>query len=309
MVQIFINTRDKMDNLIKIEQLSRKEILEILELAEKIEKNPERYLRELENKSLATLFFQPSTRTRISSSLAMQKLGGKVVDLYEAKYEIGMGDAESFEDTIKVIGDYVDIICLRHSLEEAPHIAEKITKAKIINCGNGKDQHPTQALLDLYMIWKEFKRLNNLNIAIVGGLKNSRSAHSILIALSTFENNKIKLISPKSLKMPEKYIQIAKNKNIIETEDFEISDEDIVYMCGLPLSDSDDNIRKKYRMSLDKAKELKKHTIILNPLPRIDEIEREVDNLPNAKYFQQSKNGVFVRMAIFIKMLKNQIPS
>src|SRR3989344_3629811 len=181
----------KMKNLITIEQLNRKEIMEILELAKRIENNPQNFKKELEDKSLATLFFQPSTRTRISSSLAMQKLGGKVIDIYETKHETGMSEAESFEDTIKVIGDYVDLICMRHNLEEAPYITEKITKAKIVNCGNGKDQHPSQALLDLYTIWKEFNRLDHLNIAIVGGLLNSRSAHSILIALSFFEDNKI----------------------------------------------------------------------------------------------------------------------
>lgn len=184
-----------MKNLITIEQLSKKDILEILELAKEIEKNPNKFSEELKNKSLATLFFQPSTRTRISSSLAMQRLGGKVVDLYETKYENLMSEAESFGDTIKVIGDYVDLICLRHSLEEAPHIAEKTTETKIVNCGNGRDQHPSQALLDLYIIWKEFKRLDNLNVAIIGGLLNSRSAHSLLVAVSLFENNTVKLIS------------------------------------------------------------------------------------------------------------------
>lgn len=294
-----------MKNLIKIEQLSQEDLLEVIRLANSIEKTPEKYLKELEGQSLAIVFFQSSTRTRISSSLAMQKLGGNIVNIYEAKYEFGMSKAESFEDTIKIIGDYVDLICLRHSSEDAPYTAEKNTKAKIINCGNGKDQHPTQALLDLYTIWKEFKALENLNIAIVGDLKNSRSAHSLLIALSMFENNKIKLISPESLKIPEKYIQISKNeKNIIETDDFEIKSDDVIYMAGLTASESNDHIRKKYQMSLNKAKELKKGAIILNPLPRIDEIEKEVDNLPNARYFEQSKNGIFVRMAVFLLLLK-----
>ena len=292
-----------MKNLIKTEDLSKEEILEILKLAKEIKNNPDNFQDKLKGKSLATLFFQPSTRTRISSSLAMQELGGNVVDLYETKLEQGMSKEESFEDTIKVIGDYVDLICLRHNLEESPFIAEKITNSRIINCGNGKDQHPTQALLDLFTIWEEFGRLDNLNIAIVGGLKNSRSAHSLIVILSLFGNNKIKLISPENLKMPEKYLKLS--KNFEETESFEIVEQDVVYMCGLTSSDAEEEIRKKYQMNGEKLTKLKESAIILNPLPRIDEIKKEVDELPNAKYFQQSKNGVFVRMAIFMKMLKD----
>ncbi len=295
-----------MKNLITIEQLNKEEIIKILELAKEIEDNPQNFLEELKDKSLATLFFQQSTRTRISSSLAMQKLGGKVVDLYEAKHENGMSEAESFEDTLRVIGDYVDLICLRHKSEEAPYIAEKHTKAKIINCGNGNDQHPTQAILDLYTIWKEFKSLGSMNIAIVGGLMNSRSAHSFLVALSLFENNSVRLISPKSLRMPEKYIRQTQNRlKIIETDDLDIKDEDVIYITGLTAKDAEDNIRKKYKINMETLKFIKKEAIILNPLPRIDEISKEIDKLQNARYFQQSKNGLFIRMAIFLRLLKN----
>ncbi len=292
-----------MKNLIKIEDLTKEEIVDILRLAKEIKNNPEKFQDTLKGKSLATLFFQPSTRTRISSSLAMQKLGGNVVDLYETKLEQGMSKEESFEDTIRVLGDYVDLICLRHSLEEVPSNAEKNTNTMIINCGNGKDQHPTQALLDLFTIWEEFGRLDNLNVAIIGGLKNSRSAHSLLVALSIFENNNIKLISPQNLKMPEKYIKSS--KNFEETKNFDISEKDVVYMCGLTSSDAESEIRKNYQMTISRAEQLKKSAIILSPLPRIDEIEKEVDEFPQARYFQQSRNGVFVRMAIFIKILEN----
>jgi aspartate carbamoyltransferase catalytic subunit len=292
-----------MKNLIKVEDLSKEEILEILKLVREIKENPENFQEKLKRKSLATLFFQQSTRTRISSSLAMQKLGGNVVDLYETKLEQGMSKEESFEDTIKIMGDYVDLICLRHDLEESPLIAEKNTNAKIINCGNGKDQHPTQALLDLFTIWEEFGRLDRLNIAIIGGIKNSRSAHSLIIALSLFENNKINLISPQNLKIPKKYLKLS--KSFKETEDFDISEQDVVYMCGLTSSDAEEEIRKKYQMDKEKSVKLKKTAIILNPLPRIDEVKKEVDELPQSRYFEQSKNGVFVRMAIFMKILED----
>lgn len=285
-------------NLIKIEDLSKEDILEILKLAREIKNNPKNFLDKLKGKSLATLFFQPSTRTRISSSLAMQKLGGNVVDLYESKFEKGMTEAESFEDTIKIIGNYVDIICLRHSLEDAPFVAEKNITSKIINCGNGKDEHPTQAILDLFTIWEEFGRLDNLKIAIIGDLKNSRSAHSLLIALSLFENNKIELISPAQLRMPEKYLKNIKTE-FSEKEDFNISDQDITYMAGFPLSkEVSDEKRKEYCLDSSKLKESK--TIIMNPLPRIDEISREVDLMPNARYFEQASKGLFARMAILL---------
>lgn len=292
-----------MKNLIRIEDLKKEKILEILELSKEIKNNPEKFIDKLKGKSLATIFFQPSTRTRISSSLAIQKLGGNAVDIYETKFEQGMEKGESFKDTIRVIGDYVELICLRHGLDDAPFIAEENTNAKIINCGNGKDQHPTQALLDLFTIWEEFGRLDKLNIAMVGDLKNSRSAHSLLIALSFFENNKIRLISPQNLKMPERYF--AFSKNFEEKEEFDVSNEDVIYICGLTSANADENTRKKYCVTRGVLEKLKKEGIILNPLPRIDEISEEVDKFPNVRYFQQSKNGLFVRMAIFIKILSD----
>ncbi|MFH1376738.1 MAG: aspartate carbamoyltransferase [Candidatus Woesearchaeota archaeon] len=293
-----------MNNLIGIEQLNKEEIIELLELTKDIEDNPKKYLKKLEDKSLATLFFQDSTRTRLSSSLAMQKLGGKVIELDKAKFNEEMGEEESFEDIIKVVGDYVDIICLRHSDEKSPNHAGSLTKAKIINCGNGRDQHPTQALLDLYTIWKEFKRLHNLNIVIVGDLKHSRSAHSLFIALSFFEKNKIKLISPNIFKMPKRYFSLIRNEiDINKTEKFELENEDIIYMAGFPIVEKYDNYFL-YDLSIDKVKNLKETSIIMCPLPRIGEIKKEVDALPQARYFQQSKNGIFVRMAIFIKLLE-----
>jgi aspartate carbamoyltransferase catalytic subunit len=295
----------KMKNLLKIEQLSKEEILEIIKLTEQIEDCPEQFSKKLIGKSLATMFFQPSTRTRISFSLAMQKLGGNVVDLYESKYESGMLKKENFGDTIKIMGDYVEVICLRHPFEIAQQIAKKKTSSKIINCGNGNDQHPTQAILDLYTIWKKFKRLSNLKISIIGDLKNSRSAHSLLIALSLFNNNQIKLISPKNLKIPLKYNEFL-NQNTEEKEEFEINNEDIIYMVGFPSGSENKSMQRlKYQINIEKTKSINPNSIILNPLPRIDEITKEIDNLPQATYFEQSKNGPNVRMAILLKMFED----
>jgi aspartate carbamoyltransferase catalytic subunit len=207
----------------------------------------------------------------------------------------GMTKEESFEDTIIVMGNYVDVLCIRHSLKDAPFIAEENTKCKIINCGNGKDEHPTQALVDLYTILNNFNRINNLNISIIGDLKNSRAAHSLVRILSYFDNN-INLISPIQLKMSGEYL---KNINFCEKEEFEITNEDIVYMAGF-VPNNEISLDKRKRYNLELLKISKSEAIIMNPLPRIDEISKDVDCLATAKYFEQSSNGVFVRMAILL---------
>jgi len=296
-----------MVNLLNVESFKKGEILEILNLSKKIEKNPLDYIEVAKGKSLANLFLQESTRTRISFSLAMQKLGGMVVDINKTKSGKEMGtESESFEDTIKVLGGYVDLICLRSPDVNAPIKATESTKSSIINCGNGYDQHPTQALLGIYAIWKDIGRLNNLNVAIVGDLKYSRCAHALLIALSFFENNRITLISPKEFKMPREYIEKMKNKlDIKETEDFILEREDVVYMAGFSIVEKYEKYYL-YDLDLEKAKNLSKKAIILCPLPRITEIKKEVDNLPQARYFEQTRNGLFVRMAILIKILEER---
>lgn len=286
--------------LINIESINKKTIDVIFSIVKSIEENPEKFKKDLESKTLAILFFQPSTRTRIGFSVAMQKLGGNVVNLSETKYSEIMSKGEDFEDTIRVMTDYSDVICLRHFSKEAIYIAEKIVNKPLINCGNGTDQHPTQTLIDLYTIWKEFKRLDNLKIALVGDLKNMRSAHSLIMGLSFYNNNKIKLISPKTLKMPKEYLDKISNQKIkiLESKEFKIDDEDVIYMTGMPAKLAVGVNRKKYQMNEKNLGMLKKSSIILNPLPRIDEITKKVDKFPQAKYFQQSANGLFVRMGI-----------
>jgi len=288
-------------HLLNIESLGRNEIEDILNMAKLIEKNPDKFKNDLDNKVLAILFFQPSTRTRIGFSVAMQKLGGNVVSLFETKKEKNMSEGESLEDTIKIIGDYSDVICLRHYSENSTNIAIKTINKPIINCGNGNGQHPTQTLIDLYTIKKEFNRLDNLKISIIGDLKNMRSAHSLIIGLSLFQGNKIKLVAPDCLKMPKNYLDKIKNSNfkLSNSKYFEINDEDIIYMAGMPITPRiNSKKRNSYQMNASRAAKMKKGSIIMNPLPRIDEIAKDVDESTHAKYFQQSANGLFVRMAI-----------
>ena len=288
-------------NILCVESLKREDIERILDIAKAIEENVDAFKKGLESKTLTILFFEPSTRTRVGFSVAMQKLGGNVVNLFETKHTKTMAEGESLEDTIRVMGDYSDIICLRHPFENSTDIAPKATNKPIINCGNGQDQHPTQTLIDLYTIQKEFNKLDNLKVALVGNLKNMRSAHSLIIGLSLFDSNKIKLIAPGSLKMPKNYLDRIESSKIelSETEYFEISDEDVIYMAGMPVVPIvDSQKRNNYQMNTDRAAKMKKGSIILNPLPRIDEIAKDVDESTHARYFQQSANGLFVRMAI-----------
>ena len=291
-------------NLIRIEQLKREEVLGILKLARNIESETRKYFGILNHKMLGILFFQPSTRTRIGFSVAMQNLGGGVVYLYDTKFTKGMSARESLEDTVRVIGDYCDVLCIRHSIESTLEKVCRSTHVPIINCGNGTDQHPTQALIDLYTIWKEFGRLDNLRLAVIGDLKHMRTAHSLILGLSLFRGNKLKLISPKELRLPDKYLKrVEDSLEISETDMVELRDEDVVYVAGLPPFGKG-NERLRYQIDKRKALQLKEGAIILNPLPRVDEITREVDSLRCARYFEQSKNGLYVRMAILTKILR-----
>lgn len=281
-----------MKDMISINDLSRKKVEEILNLAKEIEDNPEKFADRLKGKSLAIAFFEPSTRTKIGFSLAMQKLGGIITEINENKYKNDMSAPESQEDTLRIVGDYSDILAVRTDSEDL--IKSLNTKAKIINCGNGSDEHPTQTLIDLYTIWKHFGRLGNISIAIVGNLKKMRAAHSLVLGLNKFDI-KPTLISPKSLEMPSKY-GVFTSKEDFQTE------EDVIYMAGFPPEQGIDNM--KYQLNQEKLKSLKENSIIMCPLPRIDEITKDVDDSPKAKYFQQSADGLFVRMATLIKLLE-----
>jgi aspartate carbamoyltransferase catalytic subunit len=287
-----------MKKLIKIKDLSKEEIIKILDLAKDIESEPSKYSDKLKDKVLANVFLEPSTRTRVGFSVAMQKLGGSVVDLLETKFKEGMGSPESFEDTFRVMSDYSDILTLRHPSENL--VNEIQTDNVLINCGNGKDEHPTQTLIDLYAMKKEFGNIENLSIEIVGDLKNMRSAHSLVLALSYFNNIKITLTSPTELKLPEKYLE-NNDLDLSEIENISLSNTDIIYIAGFPPNKlvSEDK-RLSYQLNSSKINQLKESSIILCPLPRVDEISKEVDKIKQAKYFEQSKNGLFVRMAILL---------
>jgi aspartate carbamoyltransferase catalytic subunit len=295
-----------MKNLLSISQLNRKEIENYILLANKFLNNKNQYYK---NKFvIALLFFEESTRTELGFESATYHLGGNVIKLHETKFQKNVASKEeSIEDTIKVIQSYADLLVIRHFDGK---IFEKISpflQKPIINGGNGTDEHPTQALIDLLTIYNLKGKIDNLKIAIIGNLKHMRVAHSLVLALQKFNNIQLKLISPKVLKLPKEYLINFKN-NFKETEKMNLEDSDIIYVTGFPQKTPIGNfsfyVRKHFQINKNILKQLKPNAKILCPLPRIDEITKDVDGTKFAKYFQQSDLGLYMRMAIIYKALQ-----
>ena len=290
-----------MKNLIGIEDFSKSEIDELIEVGKDIIDNKDLYKEKCKGKILATLFFEPSTRTRLSFESAMLSLGGNVIGFSSAE-NTSTSKGETLADTIKVVSCYSDIIAMRHPKEGAPLVAAMNSKVPIINAGDGGHNHPTQTLLDLLTISKEKGRLNDLTIGLCGDLKFGRTVHSLVTAMSLYKNIKFVLISPKELKMPD-YIKTE----ILEKNN--ISKLDILYMTRVQKErflNEEDYIRLKDVYILDKEKmnKAKQDLCVLHPLPRVNEISQEVDDDPRACYFKQVEYGRYMRMAIILKLLK-----
>ena len=302
-----------MKNLVGIEDFSKEEINELIEVSKDIIKNKENYLDKCKGKILATLFFEPSTRTRLSFESAMLSLGGGVLGFSSADSS-STQKGETLADTIKVVSVYSDIIAMRHPKEGAPIVAVNNSNVPIINAGDGGHNHPTQTLLDLLTISQEKGRLDNFTVGLCGDLKFGRTVHSLIIALSRYENIKFVLIAPNELKIPDYLKQdILDKKNIeyIETESLEdnIDKLDILYMTRVQKErflNEEEYIRLKDVYILDKQKleKAKKDLCIMHPLPRVNEISTEIDNDPRACYFRQAEYGKYMRMAIILKLLR-----
>ncbi|KYH31482.1 aspartate carbamoyltransferase catalytic chain [Clostridium tepidiprofundi DSM 19306] len=288
------------------------ELDEIFEFAERIIQNPSEYSHICEGKLLATLFYEPSTRTRLSFEAAMLRLGGKVLGFSQANSS-SAAKGESVADTIRTVECYADIAAMRHPKEGAPKIASMYASIPVINAGDGGHQHPTQTLTDLLTIRNLKKQLSNLTIGVCGDLKFGRTVHSLIKAMSRYEDNKFILISPNELKIPE-YIkkEVLEKNNIefLEVEKLEdvIDKLDILYMTRVQRErffNEEDYVRLRDSYILDKKKmeNAKKDMIVLHPLPRVNEISIEVDKDERACYFKQAKYGMFVRMALIAKLL------
>lgn len=299
-------------SLIEPMDLSLEELNEILDLADEIIANPADYADVCRGKVLATLFYEPSTRTRLSFEAAMLRLGGSVMGFSSASSS-SVAKGESVADTIRTVACYADIAAMRHPKEGAPMVAAMSTDMPVINAGDGGHQHPTQTLTDLLTIRSMKGRLSNFTIGLCGDLKFGRTVHSLIKALSRYENVKFVLISPEELKLPD-YIreEILIKKGIEFTESERLEDVmeglDILYMTRVQKErffNEADYIRLKdsYILNTEKLKKAKSDMIILHPLPRVNEISVEVDKDPRACYFRQAKYGMYVRMALIMKLL------
>lgn len=302
-----------MRNLIDIKDLSVEEIDQLIEKAKDIMENKEKYSEKCKNKILATLFFEPSTRTRLSFESAMLGLGGNVIGFSDAMNS-SASKGETVSDTIRVVNGYSDIIAMRHPKEGAPMVASEVSRVPIINAGDGGHNHPTQTLTDLLTISKEKGRLTDLTIGLCGDLKFGRTVHSLITAMARYENIKFILISPEELKVPNYIKTEVLDKNNIkwcETQDIEehMNKLDILYMTRVQKErffNEADYVRLKdyYILNEEKLKNAKSDLCIMHPLPRVNEIAKEVDNDPRACYFKQAEYGRYIRMALILKLLE-----
>ena len=301
-----------MRSLINILELSAQEIADLIATAEDIIADPQKYAEACHGKKLATLFFEPSTRTRLSFEAAMYELGGQVLGFSEAASS-SASKGESVSDTVKVVSCYADIIAMRHPKEGAPLVASMKADVPVINAGDGGHNHPTQTLADLLTIWREKGRFTNLTIGLCGDLKFGRTVHSLIEAMARYENVRFVLISPEELKLPS-YVKkdILQKKGIpyTQTTDLEsvMPELDVLYMTRVQRErffNEDEYVRLKdsYILTPEKLKTAKESLSILHPLPRVNEISVAIDDDPRACYFKQALNGKYMRMALILKLL------
>ena len=298
-------------NLISITDFSVEEINKMIKVAGDIMTNPDKYIDICKGKKLATLFFEPSTRTRLSFEVAMLELGGSVLGFSEASSS-SASKGESVSDTIRTVGCYADIIAMRHPKEGAPIVAARRTTVPIINGGDGGHHHPTQTLTDLLTITREKGRLNNLTVGLCGDLKFGRTVHSLIEAMLRYENVKFVLIAPPELRVPQYIIDMLEKAGAeykqVETMEAVMPELDILYMTRVQRErffNEEDYIRLKdtYILNMDKLANAKKDMAILHPLPRVNEISVEVDDDPRAAYFRQALCGKYIRMALILNLL------
>lgn len=298
----------KNTSLVSITDYSKSDYMNIMNVAADFEKNS--YQNLLNGKVVGTLFFEPSTRTRLSFESAINRLGGKVIGFSDASNS-SVTKGETLYDTIKVVSNYAELVVMRHPLEGSARYASEKSRVPIINAGDGANQHPTQTLLDLYSILKTQKTLEDLNIFMVGDLKYGRTVHSLLMALSEFNAN-FYFISPDELKMPKEYKDLLREKGLNFHEQKDIDESfnkaDIIYMTRVQKERFSDPIeyertKNAYILKSDMLEGAKETMKILHPLPRVNEIDIEVDDSPHAYYFEQTENGVYVRQAIIALIL------
>ncbi len=297
------------NSLVSIDDLSEEQILQLLETARYFEEHPNHRL--LDGKVVATLFFEPSTRTRLSFETAVNRLGGRVIGFSDAS-TTSSSKGETLKDTIKMVSNYVDLIIMRHYLEGAARYATEVTDIPIINAGDGANQHPSQTMLDLYSILKTQGTLSNLTITMVGDLKYGRTVHSLLMAMKYF-NPTFRFVACEELRMPREYIEFCKKQGIPYEEHSDFSREvidssDIIYMTRVQRERFSDimeyeRVKDLYTLRNSMLDTSRNNLRILHPLPRVNEIATDVDDNPKAYYFEQARNGLFARQALICNAL------
>lgn len=297
------------NSLVSIDDISREEIIDLIERARFFEEHPNHKV--LDGKVVATLFFEPSTRTRLSFETAVNRLGGRIIGFSDAS-TTSSSKGETLKDTIKMVSNYVDLIIMRHYLEGAARYATEVTDTPIINAGDGANQHPSQTMLDLYSIYKTQGRLNDLTITMVGDLKYGRTVHSLLMAMKYFKPKFI-FVAAKELAMPQEYKDFCDAEGIqyTETTDFSpevINQSDIIYMTRVQRERFTDpmeyeRVKDLYTLHNAMLADSRPNLKILHPLPRVNEIDIDVDDNPKAYYFEQARNGLFARQAIITRAL------
>lgn len=302
-----------MRHLLDTTDLTLEEIDDMIALATDIIENKQKYAHVCDGKKLATLFFEPSTRTRLSFEAAMYELGGNVLGFSSAD-STSASKGETVEDTVRIVSNYADIIAMRHPLEGAPRVATKRTLVPIINAGDGGHAHPTQTLADLLTIYREKGKLGDITIGLCGDLKFGRTVHSLIKAMCRYKNVKFVLIAPKELQVPDYIISdvlIPSDAEYVQVESLEdvMPTLDVLYMTRIQRErffSEEEYLKHKdaYILDLKKLDNAKKDLTIMHPLPRVNEISTDVDDDPRAKYFEQALNGKYIRMALIMTLLK-----
>lgn len=294
-----------MKHVLSSHQFTREKLEEIFDLAEKIKQNPKEYANRLDDKMIAIMFYEPSTRTRLSFETAAQKLGAKIITTENAGEFSSAAKGETIEDTVKVIAGYADAMVIRHRSDTSAEQAASVNKIPILNGGAGKGEHPTQALLDLFTIREKFGKIDGTRVAILGDLLYGRTIHSLLKLLSLYENIEVYGLSKEAFALPQKYIDMLKERNIeykkCTSFDELPKDLDVIYHTRIQAERFEGDFGKE-EFIIDKKvlDTFSDHTILMHPLPRVIEIATDVDDDPRAYYFKQAHNGLYIRMALLL---------
>lgn len=300
-----------MNHILGCNQFTRESLTEVLDLAEKIKNNPEEYKNSLQDKIIAVMFFEPSTRTRMSFESAILRLGGKMIVTENGKSSSSSTKGETLEDSIKVINGYADAIVMRHSCDESAEIAASVATIPVINAGSGKKEHPTQSLLDMFTIREKKGKLDDLKICFLGDLKYGRTVHSLIELVSLYNNVEVYGLSKDVFELPQKYIDFLAKRGITYKKcnsfDDVPKDVDVLYHTRIQAERFEGDLGKEeYIINKEILDKFSKNTIVLHPLPRVNEISTDIDDDDRAMYFKQAHNGVPVRMSVLLKVFEEK---